>query len=279
MRALVLLAGLLAQPAQTLVVQTGPPTFGHTVVNAYPHDPGAFTQGLFLEPAGTLIESTGVYGASTVRRVDLRTGRLLRCERLPSSWFGEGVTVQAGRCIQLLWREGLILVRDPRTFKLRDSFPLPPAIAQGWGITGDGRGSLFVSDGSSTLTVLDDATFEVGRRLPVHSGGRELEGLNDLQWVRGEIWANLWHDERLAIINPSCGSVRCFVDLRRLLTAEQRRGLGNGSAELRHEAVLNGIAFDEREGRLYVTGKCWPALFEIRTEALAAADVALQGAG
>lgn len=125
------------------------------VLESYPHDADAFTQGLHLEEDGTLIESTGLYGESTVRRVDVESGRLLHCERLPGAWFGEGVTVQAGRCIQLLWREGLLLVRDARTLKLRDTVALPSGISEGWGITGDGAGSLFVSDGSDILHELD----------------------------------------------------------------------------------------------------------------------------
>mmetsp|Transcript_9628 Transcript_9628/g.29324 ORF Transcript_9628/g.29324 Transcript_9628/m.29324 type:complete len:280 (-) Transcript_9628:2395-3234(-) len=255
-----------AEPAQLLVLS--PPTYSADVVNSFPHDTGAFTQGLQLDPNGaTLIESTGLYGESTVRRVELASGRVLQCEHLPSSWFGEGIAVQAGRCIQLLWREGIILVRDPSSLKLRDTVPLPSGIAEGWGITGDGQQSLFVSDGSSTLHELDDRTFNVKRRLRVRAGPRELPALNDLQWVNGEIWANLWHEEKLAVINPADGSVRCFVDLRRLLKPEERRQLG-GSPAMRAEAVLNGLAYDPQASRLFVTGKCWPRIFEIDTDAL-----------
>jgi glutamine cyclotransferase len=267
--AAVILVVLHAQPAQLYLLRAGPPTYSAVVVNSFPHDPSAFTQGLHMDPQGsTLIESTGLYGQSTVRRVDLVSGRVLQSERLHSSWFGEGLTVQAGRCIQLLWREGLALVRDPDTLKLRETLPLPPGIAEGWGITGDGRGSLFISDGTSTLHELDEHTFEVKRRLGVKANGRELPALNDLQWVHGEIWANLWHEEKLAVIQPSDGSVRCFVDLQNLLSPAERRALGGGSDALREEAVLNGIAYDEGARRLFVTGKCWPTIFEIETEAL-----------
>lgn len=237
------------------------------VLESYPHDADAFTQGLHLEEDGTLIESTGLYGESTVRRVDVESGRLLHCERLPGAWFGEGVTVQAGRCIQLLWREGLLLVRDARTLKLRDTVALPSGISEGWGITGDGAGSLFVSDGSDILHELDAHSFRVNRRIAVHAAGRPLPNLNELQWVRGEVWANLWHEDRLAVIEPRSGAVRCFVDLRGLLTAEERRSLGRTPA-LQQEAVLNGLAYDEPTGRLLVTGKLWPRLFAIATEAL-----------
>lgn len=236
-----------------------PPTVGFRLLATYPHDSGAFTQGLYYEhPRGTLLESTGLYGSSTVRRVDFQTGRVRSSESLPDDWFGEGLTAQGDRCVQLLWKNGHGLVRDRETLKLRGTFPLPRSVREGWGLTHDGEGTFFVSDGTSQITCLD-TSFAPARTLTVRSGGRELRQLNELQWVRGELWANIWHDDRVAVINPTTGEVRCFIDLSDLLSPQERR-------QLHEEFVLNGLAFDEHAGRVFVTGKCWPWLFEIAVE-------------
>jgi len=234
-----------------------PPTYDFRLIATYPHDRNAFTQGLYFEPEGTLLESTGLYGASTVRRVDLTSGEVLKGKRLPDEWFGEGLTVLGDRCIQLLWREGLGIVRDRRTLEMLYPFELPKGVREGWGLTTDGKDTFYMSDGTSSLHVLDSDLVPI-RKLTVRVAGRELPMVNELQWIEGRIWANVWMDERLACIDPTSGEVCCFVDLQPLLTADERRsGLGRG------DEVLNGLAYDAQQGRLFVTGKCWPRLYEI----------------
>ena len=238
-----------------------PPTVAHRVVATFPHDSGAFTQGLQYERnRGTLLESTGLYGASSVRRVELETGRVLQIELLPDDTFGEGLAVCGDACFQLTWRERLCLVHDAATLELRHVHRLPGTMREGWGLTHDEQGSLYASDGSSSLHVLAADTFEHIRTLPVTAAGRPLSRINDLQWVRGEIWANLWHDERIAVIDPRDGKVLRFIDLSRLLTEDERRFLDTD------EHVLNGLAYDHDGARIFVTGKCWPRLFQIEID-------------
>ncbi len=238
------------------------PTVSYKLINTFSHDVGAFTQGLHFESStGTILESTGMYGESSARRVELESGSVLDLVPLPEEWFGEGITVQEvpgrePRVVQLLWRESLGLVRDARSLKLQRTFRLPQGMREGWGLTHDGNGTLFASDGTSTVHVLSGENLDVIRTLTVKAGGRALNNVNELQWVRGELWANIWRDDRIAAINPETGEVRCFCDLSGLLTPSQSRGLG-------YEEVLNGLAYDESSDRLFATGKCWPALFQI----------------
>ena len=241
-----------------------PPTVGFRLRNAYPHASGAFTQGLYYDSSSdTLIESTGLYGESSVRRVKLDNGRVLQHEPLPREWFGEGLTVHRGKCVQLLWKEGKGLVRDPETFELRSTFSLPRGCSEGWGLTHDGGDELYLSDGSHRLYVLDADSFDLRRTVEVRAGGLALGGLNELQWIRGELWANIWRADRLAVIDPQSGVVRRFVDLGSLLTPAQRRRLGEEGGG---EFCLNGIAHDPNNDRLFVTGKCWPNLYEIEVD-------------
>ena len=203
---------------------------------------------------------TGLYGHSSVRRVHITDGRVLQKEALPHSWFGEGVTVCGRRCFQLLWREGMGLVRDTHTFELLSTFDLPRGV-EGWGLTHGPNGLLYASDGSARIRVLDPHTLQETRVISVHMPGFRsrsmLRGaINELQWIHGYIWANLFHEERLVVIDPADGQVQFFVDLGGLLDQRTRRGLGS-------EDVLNGIAYDARGDRLFVTGKCWPKLFQI----------------
>jgi glutamine cyclotransferase len=235
------------------------PTRGYKLLDTFPHDPGAFTQGLHFEPErGTLLESTGLYGDSTARRVEIKTGRVLQQERLPAAWFGEGLAVVSNgrRIVQLLWRENLCLVRDAESLALERTVPMPNSMCQGWGLTHDGVGNLYASDGSSTLHVLCSDTLQVRRTMRVTAGGRPISNLNDLEWARGELWANLWREDRICAIDPRTGKVRCYVDLTGLLSPSERRRLGA-------EEVLNGLAFDEARGCFYVTGKCWPKMFRL----------------
>jgi glutamine cyclotransferase len=227
------------------------PTSGHVVVKTYPHDRDAFTQGLqFVD--GVLYEGTGLNGRSSVRRVDLQTGRVLQRHDLPEEYFGEGITVWQSTIVQLTYRSGVALVYDRATFAPLKRFAYQ---GEGWGLTHDGR-SLIMSDGSDYLRLLDPATFAERRRVHVTANGEPLKNLNELEFVKGEILANVWQTDYLARIDPATGHVTGYIDLRGLLTPRER-----ASAD-----VLNGIAYDASTDRLFVTGKLWPKVFEIRVK-------------
>jgi glutamine cyclotransferase len=231
-----------------LGARRGPAVAGFTVVAAYPHDPAAFTQGLAIE-AGQLYEGTGQYGASTVRRVDLASGRTEKQRALGPRYFGEGIAILGGRLYQLTWQNGAAVVYDLDTFEVERTMQYD---GEGWGLTHDGR-QLIMSDGSSTLRFRDPQTFAVTREIEVRADGVPLARLNELEYVEGEIWANIWYDDRIARISPADGKVLGFIDLSTLYPQSAR-----GS-----EAVLNGIAYDAAAKRLFVTGKNWPQLYEI----------------
>lgn len=219
------------------------------IVNQYPHDPGAFTQGLVVD-AGTLIEGTGLRGRSTLRRVDIATGAVLQSLSLPAPFFGEGVTVFDERIVQLTWQSGIGLVFDRESFAPRGRFRYA---TEGWGLTHDGR-RLIMSDGTATLHFLDPRTFALLERLTVRGENGPVERLNELEYVEGEIYANVWQSDFIARISPRTGEVLGWIDLRGLLALRPAPG------------VLNGIAYDPAHGRLFVTGKNWPLLFEIALE-------------
>lgn len=225
------------------------PIHGYRVLQSFPHDPGAFTQGLVIAD-GVLYEGTGLNGRSSLRRVDLATGTVLQSRLLPAQYFGEGIAVLGERIFQLTWRSGVGLVYDHASFALLQTLSYP---AEGWGLTTDGT-HLIASDGSASLRFLDPETFTEVRRLAVTDQGRPVARLNELEYVAGQILANVWQTERIAIIEPASGRVSGWLDLSGLLSDEERgRGVD----------VLNGIAFDSHSGRLYVTGKLWPRLFAI----------------
>ena len=225
------------------------PVVGYRVVNTYPHDPRAFTQGLVFAD-GILYEGTGLRGQSSLRKVDLQTGNILRVRQLAAHFFGEGITIYGNRVIQLTWRAKVGFVYNIQTFQLLDTFTYP---TEGWGITHDGK-SLIMSDGTSTLYFLDPQTFQRVRRLEVHTRDGPVSRLNELEYVRGEIYANVWKTDRIARISPETGEVVGWIDLEGLLRPEDRH---------RRIDVLNGIAYDVKNDRLFVTGKLWPKLFEI----------------
>ena len=241
--ALCLLAGPSAE------AQSAPALHAHRVVNVYPHDRGAFTQGLLFD-RGMLLESTGGYGGSTLRRVELHSGRVVEERRLPSHLFGEGLARAGDVLVQLTWRAGRALLYDPETFALEGSFEYA---GEGWGLTFDGE-FLVMSDGSATLRYLRPPGFTEVRRLEVRDRGVPVERLNELEYVEGKIYANVWFDERIAVISAQSGEVEAWIDLGGILPLPFRRN---------REEVLNGIAYDSRTGRLFVTGKGWPRLFEI----------------
>ncbi len=234
--------------AWTMGLGTGTaPVLGYRIVNEYPHDANAFTQGLVIAD-GVLFEGTGQYGQSSLREVDLNSGRVLRQQLLPPRVFGEGVTVLNDRIYQLTWKSGICLVYDVKTLQPVDRFRYR---GQGWGLTHDGK-NLILSDGGDVLEFIDPKTFKTVRRLRVTDGRRRIDNLNELEYIDGEIWANVWHSDHIARIDPQTGAVQSWVNLTGLFPRRPHR-----------EAVLNGIAWDGKSQRLYVTGKNWGKLFEI----------------
>jgi glutamine cyclotransferase len=226
------------------------PVQKYQVVRIYPHDKDAFTQGLvYLE--GYLYESTGLNGRSAVRKVQLETGMVLQEYALPSVYFGEGLTSWGLDLVQLTWKNNTGLVYDRATLKVKRSFSFP---GEGWGLTSDGS-KLIMSDGTATLRFLDPRSYEELGRLTVRDRGQPMANLNELEFVRGEIYANVWQTDRIARISPKTGEVVSWIDMR---------GLLRPSEILSSDAVLNGIAYDAERDRLFVTGKLWPKLFEIK---------------
>ena len=225
------------------------PVAGFRVVASFPHDSEAFTQGLVFD-AGTLFEGTGKHGHSTLRRVDLETGAVLQQAALPRELFGEGITVWGDEIVQLSWKAHRGLRYDRGTFEPVGEFHLP---GEGWGITQDGR-HWIISDGTDTLRFLDPGSATEVRRIQVRDGARTVERLNELEYINGEVWANIWYQDRLVRISPEDGRVLGYVDLSGLWPSVRRRPT---------EAVLNGIAYDAIGQRLFVTGKYWPWLYQI----------------
>ncbi len=225
------------------------PVYGYRIVNTHPHDPGAFTQGLIFHD-GRLYEGTGLHGFSSLRQVELETGKVLKRHDLPDQYFGEGVAFCGSRLIQLTYQSkiGFIYDLDLRPF---GSFNYP---TEGWGLTCDGS-RLILSDGSATLRWLDAKTFEMVKQMTVKDQGRPVGHLNELEFVKGEIFANIWQTDIIARISPDTGQVTGWIDLGGLSQQLEPAGFID---------VLNGIAYDERGDRLFVTGKLWPKLFEIR---------------
>ena len=226
------------------------PVQSYQVQRTYPHDPGAFTQGLFIRD-GILYESTGQEGESTVRKVRLEDGKVLQSVSLPPSQFGEGSTDWGKEIISLTWRSGVGYRWDRATLKPLGSFRYP---GEGWGLTQDGR-NLILSDGTATLRFLDPATFKERRRVRVTANGKPVTQINELEWVKGEILANIWQTDLIARIDPQSGAVKGWIDLSGL-----NRLAGGDSVD----NVLNGIAYDAKNDRLFVTGKRWSKLFEIK---------------
>ena len=228
--------------------------YTYNIVNTYPHDRNAFTEGLVFED-GVLYEGTGLYGQSSLRRVELESGDVLQIRELSSEFFGEGITIYGDKIIQLTWKSHIGFVYAKNSFELLQEFDYT---TEGWGITYDGT-RLIMSDGTSTLHFLDPQTFEEIGQLEVVDNNGPVTRLNELEYVQGEIYANVWQTDRIAIITPKTGRVVGWVDLEGLLTAEDLSEPVD---------VLNGIAYDAETGRLFVTGKLWPKLFEIELVSL-----------
>jgi glutaminyl-peptide cyclotransferase len=224
------------------------PTYGYQIVHVYPHDPKAFTQGLQYVD-GVLYEGTGQVGQSSIRKVELATGKVLQQRDVPPPHFGEGITVWKNDLIELTWQTHVALVYDRTTFEPKKQFTYP---GEGWGLTQDATG-LIMSDGTDELRILDPLTFAERRRIKVTAAGAPVRNLNELEYVKGEIFANIWQTDYVARIASDTGKVGAYIDLRGLLTPAERAGTD----------VLNGIAYDAAHDRLFVTGKWWPKLFEI----------------
>ncbi len=224
--------------------------YTYRIINSYPHDRQAFTQGLVYKD-GVLYEGTGRNGYSELRKVELQTGNVLQTYELSEEFFGEGITVYGDKIIQLTYLSNVGFVYKKETFELLREFSYPKA---GWGITNDGK-HLIMSDGTQKLYFLDTETFQQLRHIEVYDRGVSVWGLNELEYIEGQIYANVWPTERIARISPKTGQVLGWIDLRGLLTEQDY---------VMQVDVLNGIAYDNEKGRLFVTGKLWPKLFEIK---------------
>jgi glutamine cyclotransferase len=224
------------------------PTYGYQVVRSYPHDRAAFTQGLIFRD-GVFYEGTGLNGRSSLRKVKPETGEVLQIKPLAQEYFGEGITDWNGQILQLTWRSQVGFVYDMKTFEQTKRWSYT---GEGWGLTHDGT-RLIMSDGSSRLRFIDPATMKETGGITVRDGNAPVESLNELEYVKGEIFANVWQTDRIVRISPRDGRVIGWIDLSGLLPPGQRPPDG----------VLNGIAYDAAGDRLFVTGKLWPRVFEI----------------
>ncbi len=227
-----------------------PAVYGFHVIQTFPHDPEAFTQGLIFHE-GYLYESTGLHGKSSVRKIHLETGQIIKNIRLPERYFGEGLTRWKDTLVQLTWQSRVGFVYDLFTLGLTKKLPYP---FEGWGLTEDGR-SLIASDGSSQLYFLDPDLLQERRRIVVRDQGMPVARLNELEFINGEIFANVFLTDRIARIAPDTGDVTGWIDLTGLLPSSDRRS---------NTDVLNGIAYDRQRNRILVTGKNWPKVFHIR---------------
>lgn len=237
------LYGCTGEPSKSLPIQA------YRVVNTYPHDPLAYCQGLIYHE-GRLIESTGQYRQSSVRHVDLVTGTVINKRALAPQLFGEGLTFHDGELWQLTWKAGIAFVLDPSTLEVKREVKYS---GDGWGITSNGS-QLITSNGTDTLTFRDPKTLKETRTIQVHDGDVVFDFINELEWIDGEIWANVWKREYIVRINPENGQLNGWIDMR---------GLYNPSNNPHPDSVLNGIAWDKASNRIFVTGKLWPTLFEI----------------
>ena len=225
------------------------PIYSYKIKNTWPHDRRAYTQGLvYLD--GILWESTGQYGSSSLRKVELKTGKVIKQIAVPPKYFAEGMTVFHNKVFQLTWQEQKGFIYDSATFQKQGEFTYS---GEGWGLTHDGE-SLIMSDGTNEIRFLDPVTLQTTRTIRVFDAGVPLEKLNELEYIDGEIYANIWQTDRIVRIEPKSGKILGWIDLTGLLKTKDRSG---------EEDVLNGIAYDEAGKRLFVTGKMWPKLFEI----------------
>jgi glutaminyl-peptide cyclotransferase len=245
------LAAALVARAASAAPEPQIPVYTYEVVHVYPHDPNAFTEGLFYLK-GYLYESTGIERHSSLRKVRLETGEVVLSHDLPPKYFGEGITYWGNRLIGLTWKSHVGFIYNLHSFAVQGQFKYP---GEGWALTRNDH-EIIMSDGTPDLRVLDPKTLHEVRRIHVTARGRAVEQLNELEWVRGSLLANIWQTDRIARIDPETGHVVAWIDLTGLLPSrDQIPG---------HTDVLNGIAYDSAKDRLFVTGKMWSKLFEIR---------------
>ena len=227
-----------------------PSVFTFSVVNTYPHDASAFTQGLVFKDS-LFYEGTGLFGASSIRKVALQTGEVLQIRNNSASFFGEGITIFDDKIFQITWQSRTCFVYDVTTFDIVGQFSYA---TEGWGLTHDGT-HLIMSDGTANIYFRNPTTFAETRRIEVIDTSGPVKNLNELEYIKGAIYANIWLTDRIAKIDPQTGHVISWIDLTNLLPQNERRN---------NDAVLNGIAYDEVDDRLFVTGKWWPKIFEIK---------------
>ena len=248
--AIILSAIVLACAPATVAQRRPAPVQSYKVIATFPHDTSAFTQGLVFAD-GQMYESTGLNGESSLRRVDITTGKTLQRIDVPREYFAEGLALVGDELLQLTWQHKLGFVYDRKTFKQKRTFSYT---SEGWGIAYDGASRLVMSDGSDTLTFLDPKTFAPLKRLRVQDAGRWVPNLNELEWIEGEIWANVWQTDRIARISPTTGDVNAWIDFSALFPRAER---------IPPADELNGIAYDSATRRIFITGKKWPRLYQI----------------
>ena len=240
---------VIETPSPTPTDAVDVPVYTYDIVNVYPHDRTAFTQGLGFED-GFFYEGTGLNGESSLRKVEIEIGEVLQIKPLSDEYFGEGIVVFQDRIIQLTWQSRTGFIYDKESFELIDEFNYP---TEGWGITHDGE-RLMMSDGTSFIYFWDPETLEEIGKVQVHDGNQPIIRLNELEYIKGEIYANIWQTDYIARIDPDTGAVVAWIDLSGILGPEDATGPVD---------VLNGIAYDAENDRLFVTGKLWPKIFEI----------------
>jgi glutamine cyclotransferase len=224
------------------------PVYGYTVVSTYPHNRDAFTEGLEFHD-GVLYESTGLNGQSHLRKIDLKTAKVLQNIDLDKQYFGEGITIMGNKIYQLTYQNGIGFIYDLKTFKQIGQWNYQ---GEGWSLTNDGK-NIIMSNGTGRIQFLDPTTLAVVRTLDVSDAGMPLTYINELEYINGEIWANIWQTNYIIRIDPSSGKVNARLDMNGLLSPSDTQGVD----------VLNGIAFDKTTNKIYVTGKNWPKMFEI----------------
>ncbi|MFM8534782.1 MAG: glutaminyl-peptide cyclotransferase [Acidimicrobiia bacterium] len=251
-RLLVFVVGAFVSCAPAMIAQRKPaPVQGFKVIATYPHDPDAFTQGLVFA-GGEFYESTGLNNHSTLRRVEIATGKVLQQHKVPDEYFAEGLALVGDELLQLTWQHRRGFVYDRKTFALKRTFPYK---TEGWGIAYDRDSQLEISDGSDSLKFLNPKTHEPTKSIRVRDAGRSIDHLNELEWIEGEIWANVWLTDRVARISPVTGEVNAWVDFSSLWPSSQRPNPG--------DQVLNGIAYDGATRRIFITGTQWPRLYHV----------------
>jgi glutaminyl-peptide cyclotransferase len=253
----ILFAGVLAcsEPAAVRQSQTPPamdsvPVYFYQVVNTWPHDTGAYTQGLVFHD-GALFESTGLYGSSSLRRVELKSGKVKKKVEVAREYFAEGMTIFRDKIFQLTWQAQKGFVYDLKNLKREGEFTYR---GEGWGLTHDNE-SLIMSDGTNQIRFLDPNSFQVRRTISVFDNGQPLTQLNELEFIKGEIYANIWKADKIVRLDPATGKITAWIDMT---------GLHHQGNDTDYENCLNGIAYDAEGDRLFVTGKRWPSIFEIR---------------